>query len=144
MPSNGHSRSKTIWQAIGRPVVAYCVACLAAATVMYLLDALIESAGFTTDFLGLLPIVALFIAAISLLPTLLAAAILFRTRIPRGIGETCVGAVLGPILASSFFYSSASPIGTLLYQLAVFSLMGAVAGLVYWLAVGCPKNPNAA
>ena len=139
-----HGGSKSIWQTIGRPAVAYCLACFAAAAMMYLLDAMIESSGFTTDYLGLLPFIAVFIAAVCLIPALLAAAILFRTRVPRGIGETCVGALLGPALTSVFIFSSAAPLGTLLYQLAVFSLMGAVAGLVYWLAVGRPKNPNAA
>ncbi len=143
MQTYDFSHLQTAWSAIGRPLFAYCVACLAAATMMFLLDAIFESSGFTTDYLGLLPVIALVIAVFCLLPVLLAAAILLRTRVPRGIGETCLGAFLGPALSFVFIYSPAVPLGTILYQLATFSLMGAVAGLVYWLLVGCPRNPRA-
>ena len=132
------------WTSLARPILAYGLACVAAAATMMIVGAIESPPPFDItqlfDVLGMLLFIAMLIAVIALLPALMAAGLLFQTPIPRGIGEVCVGAVLGPALSFLVIYSSVSRPGSLLPQLALFALMGAIAGLVYWLAVGRPKN----
>lgn len=145
LASGKDSGSRSAWQAIGRPMAAYCVASCVAALVLsgpWSLESYRPLSSrnlerFVNDWL----IISLAIIVIAALPTFLTAVCLFMTRIPRGVGETCAGALIGPLILwilSGFRLSFADV--SLVLPLAI---IGTVAGFVYWLLVGRPKNPRA-
>ena len=139
----------TGWQAIGRPAIAYCLASYVAGAVLSLsfrfsgfkagAGNLIDSALVTG--LALAP----FVAAVALLPTLIAVVVMHETRIRRGLAEIGVGTALGLVLASPFLLSEAGNESSrdFVVTMAIScGFAGGMAGLTYWIALGRPKNPR--
>ena len=149
MPFADRIETKTRWQAIGRPALAYCLAsCVAGA----ILSIGFRYSGFSKgdgDLIDAALVSGLFlalpVAAIALIPTLIAIVVMHETRIRRGLAEICVGAALGLALASPFLLAEAQVESSREFVVTMaFSsgIAGAAAGLTYWFALGRPKNPR--
>lgn len=142
-PGEQH-KAQSAWQAVGRPIAAYWAACYVAAIVLLLVSPLTAVGSFDIWPLESLLLVSLYLsAAIALLtcfPALFAAGIIINTRIPRGIGEIGAGAVLGPAILWLLAGLGLNTVEVWLF--ASVTAAGASAGLVYWLLVGRPTNPN--
>lgn len=146
MNSSDQSEWRSAWQAIIRPVLAYCAASYAAAVALLVLGPFGNVTTYDLAALALLPVSGLFLATIvatlAFIPTVLIAAFMFLTSIPRGIGEACAGAAIGPFLIW-FIYDFRATMWVASAVVPV-AIAGAIAGAVYWLLVGRPKNPRAA
>ena len=139
----------TCWQAIGRPVLAYCLASYVAGAI---LSVGFHRSGFKRGDGDLIDMALapglLFappIAAMALIPTLIAIVVMHETCIRRGLAEICVGAALGLVLASPFLLAEATvdSSGDFVVSMALScGIAGAMAGFTYWLALGRPKNPR--
>ncbi len=143
MPSDTHSGSKSIWQAIGRPLLAYCAAALVAAFALLVLEPWFLGSKSDLDprhlksLLLFWPLAGLIIAVVAGLPTFLIAGFMFTTRIPRGIGEICTGAFIGFV---GLCMVTGFRIHLMVSESLTFVVPGALAGLAYWLLVGRPRN----
>lgn len=145
MSSHRRFDGSGFWQAIGRPVLAYCLASYAAGLIIYLSILSIDrdpSIDFA-KFLAYSTLFAVSVAVLALIPTILAVLALRKTRLRRGFTEVGVGALIG-IFVSSVLYTAIGDdtiaIWTFLSRAALFGVAGAVAGLTYWLANGRPQS----
>lgn len=145
MEPNTQTGSQSAWRAIGRPIAAYFAAAFVSAFVLCHLNSWFGKSfgNFSLQHLEAILLVwliaGLIIAILAALPTLLVAGCLFATRIPRGIGEMCGGAIIGLI---SLFMFTGFDLSIKISEALTTIVPGVVAGLTYWLLVGRPKNPN--
>ena len=138
------------WQALGRPAIAYGAACCTAGLILSVASLVWGIGIFTASsaLLGVLQVglyLAAFVAVVAILPTLIAVALLYETRLRRGFTEVVVGGLLGFLMPAPFLLGigDGGPLGREFWMVAmVFALAGAVAGLTYWLVLGCPENLN--
>ena len=128
---------RNLWQILGRPIAAYCAAAIVAACVLLVADPWFRGPSWGFSLAATL-LLGLVVAIIAGFPTLIVAGLLFMTRIPRGIGESAAGAAIGAICYVLIFGIGKN---MLLWALSYIAA-GALAGLVYWLLVGRPQNPN--
>lgn len=144
MTTGEQHKPQSAWQAVGRPIAAYCAASYVAAIVLMVVFPLAAIGSYERWYLESLLLLSLLLSAaialLTCLPALFAAGIIINTRIPRGIGEIGAGAVLGPAMLWLLAGLGSNSVEVWLF--ASVTAAGATAGLVYWLLVGCPKNPN--
>ena len=138
----------TRWQAIGRPMVAYCAAVLAASAVFLVIPVAVWVAatfgdsppapGSLVSIAKMGGVLAIAIATTALIPTLIALLLLRDCRSPRGLAHAVAGGVIGfcmcalPLAASTHFGPGVTTIFVLLVP------AGLVGGYVYWRTNGRP------
>jgi hypothetical protein len=135
---------------LGRPAIAYSAACCTAGLILCTASLIWGIGLFTASsaLLGVLQVglyLAVFVAVVAILPTLIAVALLYETRLRRGFTEVVVGGLLGFFITTPFLLGIGDngPLDRVFWIVTmVFALAGSAAGLTYWLVLGCPKNPN--
>lgn len=151
MTSGAESKSRTVWQAVGRPIASFMAACYSTAFVCILLSSPSKLLYGTTsellDLIGFSLFASIFfmllIAFIAFIPTMLAVGLLHLTRLPRGPAEAFAGLLIAPVLAillSGSMGGSRYSILTLLSQIIPFAIAGFVGGATYWIVLGRPAE----
>ena len=151
MTSGAEGKSRTVWQAVGRPIASFMAACYATAFVCILLwspsKLLYGTTSELLDLIGFSLLSSIFvmlpIAFIAFIPTMLAVGFLHLTRLPRGPAEAFAGmsiaAALAMLLSGSMGGSPYSVL-TLLSQITPFAIAGFVGGATYWIVLGRPAD----
>ncbi len=140
------------WRALWRPILAFLAASYAASMVIMGLSALLSDieSGRALGAVGFFLVsfhFMEFVMILAAIPAALAILVIRVSRVPRGYAETAAGAICAmfvmrlfanpwtgdpPNMLSGQYWAETSP----------FILAGAVAGLVYWLVNGRPRNPG--
>ncbi|MCF8880345.1 hypothetical protein L5876_11010 [Hyphobacterium sp. SN044] len=76
------------------------------------------------------------IGGLAALPGALAVLAMRKLRLPRGWTDTFLGACVGAAIPALFMFALGD--GNDVFRYSVFSIPGAIGGLVYWLAAGRP------
>lgn len=145
MAADAHKGHQSAWPAVGRPIVAYCAASFVAAFILlgpWPWGGLGSSSpSGPANLMKYWLITSLIVAAVAALPTFLIAPWIFVARIPRGIGDICAGALVGPLILLVFVgYGVFLPPDPMIFQIMI---AGAAAGAAYWLLVGRPRHVRA-
>ena len=140
------------WRALWRPVLAFLAASYAASIVIMGFSLLDDDDGFGgMREVALLFLVSLsfmeFVVILAAIPAASAILVIRISRIPRGYAETAAGAICAMFVMRLFAnpWTGDPPNmlnGEYWAETWPFILAGAVAGLVYWLANGRPRNPG--
>jgi hypothetical protein len=128
-----------LWLRLLRAVGSYLLASLVAGIaflVIFLVIAQLDSGDHfslsSNDIAG----AVVFVAGFAALPAMAAVFLIRALRWPRGWSDTIAGALIGGVLAQ-LILSSFRP-GTPEPLTFAFAAVGAIGGLVYWLAAGRP------
>ena len=135
------------WRVIGRPVLAYLAAAYGASVILALgfLDPSRFLAILIYPFSVLISGIPVVVAALALFPALVAMAIIRMANLRRGMADVAAGMLIAllfmlllgllPSFGPSFWWN-------LLKNLAFYLGAGAMAGLTYWLVLGCPRRSD--
>ena len=135
------------WGAIGRPVLAYLAAAYGGSVILAL--GYLDPSRFMAILIYPVSVLAsgipLLVAALALIPALLAMAIIRMAKLRRGMADVAAGVLVAlllmlllgllPSVGPSFWWD-------LLERLAFYAGAGAMAGLTYWLVLGCPRSSD--
>ena len=130
-----------IWRRVGRPMLGYGAAVLAAASVLALCFTLLDGLGGSLPAavqgaMYLTVLISYGILLFASIPALLITWLAHATGAPRPLTDTLAGAALGPGIMLVVSSGRISPSDWQLYPM--LALAGALGGLVYGLIAGRP------